>query len=264
MNNIGNNGNIDNIVICVFPHICSFLLNSNHIVLVNAKLYITRYRRIIFQARKFWWPIEFQMAQLKHKLQYCHSCTAGSFWKPRFCASGSCERVPMYIWFTDRCGSLSDGYGGWDALLGWLQSGSRRTPILTSCTGRAALRFHSAVVAVATSPWSVNQNVNKTIQSWYVTQFSHISEMRVYFSFMWLRKSEKHVGEEKILFQFIRKFNCCQIFCSMPLRSFISTWKWSPIYYLAIWICQIWNVLNAPMQTILPHNFYYQRTPVLS
>ena len=67
MNNIGNNGNIDNIAICVFPHICSFLLNSNHIVLVNAKLYITRYRRIIFQAREFWWPIKIQMAQLKHK-----------------------------------------------------------------------------------------------------------------------------------------------------------------------------------------------------
>ena len=64
MNNIDNN---DNIAICVFPHICSFLLNSNHIVLVNAKLYATRYRRIIFQARKFWWPIKFQMAQLKHK-----------------------------------------------------------------------------------------------------------------------------------------------------------------------------------------------------
>ena len=35
MNNIGNN---DNIAICVFTHICSFLLNSNHIILVNAKL----------------------------------------------------------------------------------------------------------------------------------------------------------------------------------------------------------------------------------
>ena len=83
MNNIDNNGNIDNSAICVFPHICSFLLNSNHIVLVNAKLYMTRYRRIIFQARKFWWPIKFQMAQLKDKWQYCHSCIAGSFWKPR-------------------------------------------------------------------------------------------------------------------------------------------------------------------------------------
>ena len=39
MNNIGNNGNI---AICVFPHICSFLRGPNHIVLVNAKLYITR------------------------------------------------------------------------------------------------------------------------------------------------------------------------------------------------------------------------------
>ena len=36
MNNIGNNDNIDNIAICVFAHICSFLLNSDHIVLVNA------------------------------------------------------------------------------------------------------------------------------------------------------------------------------------------------------------------------------------
>ena len=83
MNNIGNNDNIDNIAICVFAHICSFLLNSNHIVLVNAKFYITRYRRIIFQARKFWTLIKFQIAQLKHKWQYRHSCIAGSFWKPR-------------------------------------------------------------------------------------------------------------------------------------------------------------------------------------
>ena len=67
MDKIGNKGNVDNIAIRVFPHICSFLLNSYHIVLVNAKLYITRYRRIIFQARKFWWPIKCQMAQLKHK-----------------------------------------------------------------------------------------------------------------------------------------------------------------------------------------------------
>ena len=66
MNNIGNN---DNNAIYVFPHICSFLLNSNHIVLVNVKLYITRYRRITFQARKFWWPIKFQMAILS--FLYC-------------------------------------------------------------------------------------------------------------------------------------------------------------------------------------------------
>ena len=32
MNNIDNNDNIDNIAIFVFAHICSFLLNSNHIV----------------------------------------------------------------------------------------------------------------------------------------------------------------------------------------------------------------------------------------
>ena len=60
MNNIDNNGNIGNIAICVFPHIAVFCL----ILIINATLYITRYRRIIFQARKFWWQL---LAQLKHK-----------------------------------------------------------------------------------------------------------------------------------------------------------------------------------------------------
>ena len=46
MNNNDNNGNI---AICVFPYICSFLLYSNHIVLVNTKLDITGYKGIIFQ-----------------------------------------------------------------------------------------------------------------------------------------------------------------------------------------------------------------------
>ena len=75
MNNIGNNGNI---VICVFQYTCSFLLYSNCIVLVNAKLDITGYERITFQGWILWWCSKFQMAQLKHKWQYCHSCIAQS------------------------------------------------------------------------------------------------------------------------------------------------------------------------------------------
>ena len=78
-----NNGNNDNIAICVFLYICSFLLYSNHILLVNTKLYITGYKRIIFQGWIFWRSSKFQMAQLKHKWQYCHFCIVESLWKPR-------------------------------------------------------------------------------------------------------------------------------------------------------------------------------------
>ena len=64
MNNIGNNGNI---VICVFPYICSFLLYSNCIVLVSTKLNITGYKRITFQGWILWLYSKFQIAQLKYK-----------------------------------------------------------------------------------------------------------------------------------------------------------------------------------------------------
>ena len=75
MNNIGNNGII---VICVFPYICSFLLYSNCIVLVNAKLDITGYKRITYQDWILWCYSRFQMAQLKHKWHHWHSCIAES------------------------------------------------------------------------------------------------------------------------------------------------------------------------------------------
>ena len=78
-----NNGNNGNIAIYVFPYICSFLLYSNYIVLVNAKLDITGYKRITFQGWILWLYSKFQMVQLKHKWQYWHSCIAESLWKPR-------------------------------------------------------------------------------------------------------------------------------------------------------------------------------------
>ena len=43
---MNNNGNIS---ICVLPYICSLLLYSNDIVLVNIKLDITECKRITFQ-----------------------------------------------------------------------------------------------------------------------------------------------------------------------------------------------------------------------
>ena len=46
MHNIGNN---DNIAIYVFPYICSFLLYSDGIVLVNSKFDITGSKSITFQ-----------------------------------------------------------------------------------------------------------------------------------------------------------------------------------------------------------------------
>ena len=80
MNSVGNNGNI---AVCVFQYICSFLFYSYHIVLVIRKLDVTEYKRITFQDQILWWSSKFQMAQLKHKWQYCHSCIVESLWKPR-------------------------------------------------------------------------------------------------------------------------------------------------------------------------------------
>ena len=70
MHNIGNCGNI---AISVFPYMCKFLLYSISITLVNAKLEITKYKRITFQGnpekviKVIQWSSKFQMAQLKHK-----------------------------------------------------------------------------------------------------------------------------------------------------------------------------------------------------
>ena len=64
MHNIDNNGKI---AIWVFPHICSFLLYSNGIVIVNSKFDITGYKSNTFQDWILWWSSKFQMAQLKHK-----------------------------------------------------------------------------------------------------------------------------------------------------------------------------------------------------
>ena len=73
-----NFGNDDNIAICVFSHICIFLLYSNGIVLVNSKFDITGYKSITFQNWILWCSRKFQMAQLKHKWQYWYSCIAES------------------------------------------------------------------------------------------------------------------------------------------------------------------------------------------
>ena len=71
---IHNIGNSSNIAICVFPKICSFLLYSNCIVLRNAKLEITGYKRITFEG----WICQWSMTQLKHRWQYCHICIVES------------------------------------------------------------------------------------------------------------------------------------------------------------------------------------------
>ena len=52
IHNIGNSGNI---AICVFPHIFSFLLYSNCIVLVNATFYNTGHKRNTFQSWILQW-----------------------------------------------------------------------------------------------------------------------------------------------------------------------------------------------------------------
>ena len=75
MHNIGNYGNI---AICVFPYICIFLLYSNHIVFLNTKVHITGYKGITFQDLLLQWSSKFQMAQLKHKWRYWHSCIVES------------------------------------------------------------------------------------------------------------------------------------------------------------------------------------------
>ena len=80
MHDIGYSGNI---AICVFPYICSFLFYSNGIILVNTKLDITGYKRITYQDWLLQWSSKFQMAQLRHKWQYCHCCIMESLWKLR-------------------------------------------------------------------------------------------------------------------------------------------------------------------------------------
>ena len=75
MNRIGNS---DNIVICLFPYICSFLLYANEIVLVNTKLDITGYMKMTSQSWILCFSNKLQMSQLKHKGQYCHSCIEDS------------------------------------------------------------------------------------------------------------------------------------------------------------------------------------------
>ena len=54
--------NIGIIVICVFQCICSFLLYSNHIILVNAKLETTGFKRKTCQGWILQWSYKFLMA----------------------------------------------------------------------------------------------------------------------------------------------------------------------------------------------------------
>ena len=51
------------------------------IFFVNVKLYVNRYKRIIFQRCKLHWSHSFLMAQLKQSWQYWHSCVTESLWK---------------------------------------------------------------------------------------------------------------------------------------------------------------------------------------
>ena len=68
---IGNVGSIANFVIL---YIFSFILYLQHIMLVNVKLDVSRYKRIIFQGHRLHWSSSFLMAQLKWSWQYQHSC----------------------------------------------------------------------------------------------------------------------------------------------------------------------------------------------
>ena len=55
---------------------CSFILNICHSIVVNIKLYISGYKRIIVQGCRLCWSCSFLMAQLKQSWQYWHSCLA--------------------------------------------------------------------------------------------------------------------------------------------------------------------------------------------
>ena len=66
--------NIGIIANFVSPHICSFLLYLQYIMLVNIKLDICGYKLIRFQGCRLHWSDLFLMAQLKRSWQYWHSC----------------------------------------------------------------------------------------------------------------------------------------------------------------------------------------------
>ena len=80
-------GNIGISANSVFPYICSFIINICHTNVVNIELYISGYKRIIFQGCRLHWSCSFLMAQLKQSWQYWHSCIAESLWKTLLCPS---------------------------------------------------------------------------------------------------------------------------------------------------------------------------------
>ena len=67
----GNNAIIANVV---FPHICSFHLYLQHMILVNMTLHLDGCNGSTFQHCRLHWSISFLMAPLKQNWQYWHSC----------------------------------------------------------------------------------------------------------------------------------------------------------------------------------------------
>ena len=65
----------------LFPYICSFLLNMCHVILVNVKLYISMYRRVIFQGYRFFGILIISSGTAKQSWQYWHSCIVESLLK---------------------------------------------------------------------------------------------------------------------------------------------------------------------------------------
>ena len=65
----------------VFPCICSFLLNLQHMMLANVKFDISGCNGITFQGCRDHWSSSFLMVQLKRSWQYCHSCIVEILWK---------------------------------------------------------------------------------------------------------------------------------------------------------------------------------------
>ena len=65
----------------LFPYICSFLRNMCHVIVVNVKLYISMYRRVIFQGYRFFGILIISSGTAKQSWQYWHSCIVESLLK---------------------------------------------------------------------------------------------------------------------------------------------------------------------------------------
>ena len=91
-------GTIGVITNFVFQYIWSFLHYLHNMTLVNVKLNVSGYNRIIFQNCNLHWSHSFLMVRQKWSCHYWHSCIAESLWKTLFVLKNRIQLKP-YVGF---------------------------------------------------------------------------------------------------------------------------------------------------------------------